>query len=274
MPPIGGAILLIGGGKMGGALLQGWLKAGVPSEDIYVVEPGDEQRSALGRAGAGHVIASPDELPPGLTATTLVLAVKPQLMDDVAPLYRGQVSELTLVLSIAAGKTIAGFERVYGEDTAVVRAMPNTPASVGRGATVLCANANARAEQRTLAQQLMRAVGEVFWVEDEGLMHVVTALSGGGPAYVFLLIEALADAGAKLGLPDDLAMSLARTTVIGSGELARLSSEPAAQLRRNVTSPAGTTERALNVLMREDGLQALLDQAIAAATERSRELGR
>jgi pyrroline-5-carboxylate reductase len=177
------------------------------------------------------------------------------------------------VLSIAAGKAIATFEAIFGASTPIVRAMPNTPAAVGRGATVLCANQRVDAGRRAEAEALMAAVGTTDWVEDEDLLHAVTAMSGGGPAYVFLLIETLAAAGARLGLPADLAMRLARTTVIGSGELARQSPAPAGQLRADVTSPGGTTQAALAVLMGERGLQPLIDEALAAAARRSRELG-
>jgi pyrroline-5-carboxylate reductase len=175
-------------------------------------------------------------------------------------------------LSIAAGRTIAYFEQKLGGAAAVVRSMPNTPAAVGRGITVACANGHVTSGQRARCDELLAAVGEVAWVEDEALLDAVTAVSGGGPAYVFLLIECLAEAGAAEGLPPDLAMRLARVTVSGAGELARLSSEPAAVLRQNVTSPAGTTLEALKVLMAPDGLQSLFTKAIAAATRRSREL--
>jgi pyrroline-5-carboxylate reductase len=193
-------------------------------------------------------------------------------MDAALPAYRGRVGARTLVLSIAAGKPIALFEQAFGPGVPIVRAMPNTPAAVGRGTTVLCANAAADAAHRYQAQALLAAVGETHWVEDEDLMHAVTALSGGGPAYVFLLIEAMAAAGTKAGLPTDLAARLARSTVTGSAELARLSPAPPDQLRRDVTSPRGTTEAALRVLMAEDGLPALMERAIAAAAARSREL--
>jgi pyrroline-5-carboxylate reductase len=272
MASIRGPLLLVGAGKMGGALLQGWREAGVAASELFVVEPGEAQRRAVREAGVEHAFETAEELPVGLVPSALVLAVKPQVMGDAAPHYRSRLGPDTLVLSIAAGKAIADFERLLGSDRAIVRAMPNTPAAVGRGASVLCANARVGPAQRALAQGLLEAVGEAFWVEDEELIHVVTALSGGGPAYVFLLIEALAEAGAKLGLPADLAMRLARSTVIGSGELARQTPEPAAQLRRNVTSPAGTTERALAVLMGEKGLAPLIEEALAAAAARSREL--
>lgn len=262
-------LLLIGYGKMGGAMLEGWLARGLAPAKTYVVEPaGAPTLSARGV----NVLASLDAVPAGLDPAAVVVAVKPQTMDKVLPALGAIAGPGCLVLSIAAGKRIALFEAALPAGVPVVRAMPNTPAAVGRGMTVLVAGAAAGAAERDLAGRLCAAVGEIGWVEDEGLIDVVTALSGGGPAYVFLLIEVLAKAGEKLGLDAGLAMRLARETVSGSGELARLSAEPADQLRRNVTSPAGTTERALNVLMAADGLQPLFDAAIAAATARSREL--
>lgn len=273
MSNVSGPLVLIGGGKMGGALLAGWLRAGLAPGEAWVVEPDPEKRRALVEAHGVHVTAHPGGIVGMTTPRTLVVAVKPQMLDAAIPAYRACMGPRTLVLSIAAGKTITTFESVFGSTTPVVRAMPNTPAAVGRGATVLCANAHVDAEMRADAQSLLAAVGETAWVEDEELMHAVTAMSGGGPAYVFLLIEALAAAGARLGLPEDLAMRLSRATVIGSGELARQSPAPAAQLRVDVTSPGGTTEAALAVLMGEAGLQPLIDAALAAAAQRSRELG-
>ena len=265
-------LLLVGGGKMGEALLRGWIARGLAPGDAHVVEPDAARHEGLTSLGT-NVVAGSDGLPEGLIPKVLVLAVKPQVMDEALPAYRRLVHPDALVVSIAAGKPIAAFERAFGAGTAVVRAMPNTPAAVGRGVTVLCANAAADAEQRALAESLMRAVGDALWVEDEELMHAVTALSGGGPAYVFLLIEALAAAGERAGLPAELAMRLARGTVAGSGELARLAPEPPDELRRNVTSPRGTTEAALRVLMaEEDGLGPLMARAVAAAAGRSREL--
>jgi pyrroline-5-carboxylate reductase len=271
-----GPLLLVGGGKMGGALAQGWLAAGLPAELLAIVEPDPARRSELERQGLVNIIADlrgadPGQVP-GRELRAVILAVKPQMMDEVAPLCRPRLSRGTLVLSIAAGKPIASFERHFGAGAPIVRAMPNTPAAVGRGASVLCANAAAGAADRALAQALMAAVGETYWVEDEELMHAVTALSGSGPAYVFLLVEALAAAGAGLGLPEALATRLARATVSGSGELVRQSAETAQTLRRNVTSPGGTTQAALDVLMATEGLEPLLRRALEAAAQRSREL--
>ncbi|MDD3446656.1 MAG: pyrroline-5-carboxylate reductase [Zavarzinia sp.] len=268
-PVLDRPLLLVGCGKMGGAMLQGWLRDGLAPGLAQVVEPaGLPDLAARGVHVHGDLAAVPADLDPG----AVVVAVKPQTMDKILPGLAPLVSSRSLVLSIAAGKRLSLFEKAFGAGVPIVRAMPNTPAAVGRGMTVLVAGTAAGEAERALAARLCAAVGAVGWVDDEGQIDVVTALSGGGPAYVFLLIEVLAKAGEAQGLPADLAMRLARETVTGSGELARLSDEPAAQLRRNVTSPAGTTERALNVLMADDGLQPLFDRAIAAATARSREL--
>lgn len=266
----GGPLLLVGGGQMGQALLGGWLQAGLAPADVQLVEPDEARRRDLAKRLPVRAVADPAELD-GRPPRILIVAVKPQVLDAALPAYRHLVDAGTLVLSIAAGKRIATFEAMFGARMAVVRAMPNTPAAVGRGATVLCANA-AAAGRRGEAEALLAAVGETEWVEDEALLHAVTAMSGGGPAYVFLLIEALAAAGARQGLPPELSMRLARATVAGSGELARRSEATPAELRRNVTSPGGTTQAALAVLMAEDGLQPLLDRALAAAAQRSREL--
>jgi pyrroline-5-carboxylate reductase len=271
-----GPLLLLGCGKMGGALLKGWLDrglAGTPQRPVHVVEPSAGAMQPF--AGAAHVVpvSTAGALPPSFRPAAAILAVKPQSMDRaLAALPPGVKAARPLFLSIAAGKTLGYFARQLGSEAAVVRAMPNTPAAVGRGATVAAANAHVTRAMRDLAQALLSAVGEAHWVDDEGLIDAVTAVSGGGPAYVFLLIEALAEAGRKAGLPADLAMRLARATVSGAGELARLSPEPAAKLRENVTSPGGTTLEALKILMAADGIQPLFDRAIAAATKRSKEL--
>jgi len=265
-----GPVLLVGCGRMGGALLEGWLARAMLPAGAHVVEPNRAAASAFaGRAGVSwHGRA--EEVPAGVAPEVVVLAVKPQTMAEALPAL-GRFRGATF-LSIAAGRRIAGLSAALG-GAAVVRSMPNTPAAVGRGMTVAVAGPGVAAAARARCDELLSAVGEVAWVEDEGLIDPVTAVSGGGPAYVFLLIEALAAAGAKAGLPADLAMRLARVTVSGAGELARLSPEPAAQLRKNVTSPGGTTLEALKVLMAEDGIQPLFDRAIAAATRRAKELG-
>jgi len=270
MAEIEGPLLLVGCGKMGGAMLEGWLERGLDPLETHVVEPSAPSLAPFAEYQVRHY-ADPAALPEGLKPRVVLLAVKPQMMDGALPSYRRFVRPETLFLSIAAGKTIGYFERGLGE-AAIVRSMPNTPAAVGRGITVACANPRVTKSQRDQADGLLSAVGEVAWVEREDLLDPVTAVSGGGPAYVFLLIEYLAEAGVAAGLPPDLAMRLARVTVSGAGELARQSREPAAQLRQNVTSPAGTTLEALKILMAEDGLKPLLTRAIAAAARRSREL--
>jgi pyrroline-5-carboxylate reductase len=205
-------------------------------------------------------------------AEVIIIAVKPQLMEEVLPSIVPLKSSKPLVLSIAAGKTIATFERHFGADAAVIRTIPNTPAAVGRGITAMARNANVSPAQMEMARALLSAVGEVVTVENESMIDAVTAVSGSGPAYVFYLTECLAAAGEKVGLSPALAMQLARATVAGSGELMRQTGTEAATLRQNVTSPKGTTYAALQVLMAEDGMQPLFDKAIAAATNRSREL--
>jgi pyrroline-5-carboxylate reductase len=258
-------ILLVGCGKMGGALLAGWLDRGMKPADIRVVEPAPirEKRVAVVTKAGG--------LPKEFKPDAIVFAVKPQSLDEVAPAYRSYADQAAM-LSIVAGKTIASLARHLGDRAAIVRSMPNTPAAVRRGITVACANARASAAQRAICESLLQAVGEVAWVEDETLLDPVTAVSGSGPAYVFLLIECLEKAGVEAGLPAALAAKLARATVSGSGELARLSEESAAKLRENVTSPGGTTAAALQILMGKDGLGPLMTKAVAAATRRSREL--
>ena len=212
------------------------------------------------------------ELDPSLTPAVVLLAVKPQQMDAVMAHCAALVGPATLFVSIAAGKTLGYFSDHLGDRAAIVRVMPNTPAAVGRGMSVLVGSEQVSAAQQQICGDLLAAVGAVDWVDDEALLDAVTAVSGGGPAYVFLLIETLAKAGVEAGLPEDLAMRLARGTVAGSGELVRLSDLPASTLRENVTSPGGTTLEALKILMASDGLQGLITRAIAAATARSREL--
>ena len=261
-----GPLLLVGCGKMGGALLAGWLARGLKPGEVRVVEPASGAIPA-GVAAVGSAAALPPDFAPGL----VVLAVKPQSMTEVLPAYR-RFAPRAGFLSIAAGRTIASYAAVLGPEAAIVRAMPNTPAAIGRGITVLCANPRVSASQRALAEGLMAAVGETAWIADEALMDAVTAVSGSGPAYVFLLIESLAAAGVAQGLEPALAVQLARATVAGAGELALRAGEPPAVLRQNVTSPGGTTAAALQLLMAEDGLARLMQRAVEAATRRGREL--
>ncbi len=262
LPPL----LLVGGGKMGGALLSGWLERGLSPS--VVVDP-----SAAAQALAGPlvtVVGSMASVPAGFRPACVVLAVKPQQADAVLPLL-GAFTTTGVVLSIMAGRAVAGLRAALG-DVAVVRAMPNTPAAIRRGITVGFAGPGVSPGQRALADELLAAVGEVAWVEDEGLIDAVTAISGGGPAYVFLLAEMLEKAGLEQGLPPPLARQLARRTVSGSGALLAASDQDAAALRIAVTSPQGTTERALAVLMDAAAWPATVSAAIEAATRRSREL--
>lgn len=263
-------VLLVGCGKMGAALLDGWLARGTVGR-VLVVEPGPAVERFVG-VHTVEIHGSIDTVPADFAPDVVVLAVKPQVMAEVLAPYRRLAEGDTAFLSIAAGKTLGFFARHLGPATPTVRAMPNTPASIGRGISVACANAAATLEHRVLCKRLLGAVGEVGWVDDEALLDAVTAVSGSGPAYVFLLIEDLAKAGVAAGLPPELAARLARATVSGAGELARISTETPAQLREAVTSPGGTTRAALDVLMAPDGLEALMARAIAAATARSREL--
>ena len=267
-----GPVLLVGCGKMGGAMLGGWLDRGMKADSVYVVDPFDDNRNAAADLGV-HTFSSANELPGNLAPAVVILAVKPQQMADAAPAFSA-FSSSAVYLSIAAGTPIATFENFLGDEAAIVRSMPNTPAAVRRGITVACPNNNVSDDQRSLCDDMLQAVGEVGWVDDEGLIDAVTATSGSGPAYVFLLIECLAKAGEAAGLTAEMAMQLASATVSGAGELARLSDEEAATLRKNVTSPGGTTAAALEVLMADDGLQPLMTKAVAAAADRSRELAK
>lgn len=265
------SLLLAGCGKMGGALLAGWLDRGIDPQGVTVVEPAADSVAWAADRGVA-VLASADDIPETLQPDVVVFAVKPQMMDTVVPAYLRFAGGLSVFLSIAAGRTLLSFETVLGDAAPIVRSMPNTPAAVRRGMTVACANSLVSEAQRAICQNLLEAVGDVAWVDDEALLDAVTAVSGSGPAYVFLLAESLAAAGAKAGLPADLAARLARATVAGAGELLHQSPEPAEVLRRNVTSPGGTTAEALAVLMGPDGWQSILSRAVAAAARRSREL--
>jgi pyrroline-5-carboxylate reductase len=266
---ITGTILLAGAGKMGGAMLTGWLTQGLDPRRVGVVEP--QPSPEIAALAAKGVALNPDAKSAG-TVETLVVAVKPQSFREAGAKLKLFVSANTSVVSIMAGTTIASLQEVCGG--AVVRAMPNTPAAIGRGITVAVAASNVSANQRTVADALLRATGSVEWVADEALMDAVTAVSGSGPAYVFLLAEELARAGVEAGLPEALAMRLARETIAGSGELLHRSELAASTLRQNVTSPGGTTAAALEVLMGEPGLSDLMIRAIAAATRRSKELAK
>jgi pyrroline-5-carboxylate reductase len=266
---INGNVALAGAGKMGGALLLGWLTGGFDAGRIIVIEP--QPSDEINLVAKRGIRLNPAAREIG-TVDTLVVAVKPQSFREAGASLKPFIGPSTLVVSIMAGMTIASIAEVCGG--AVVRAMPNTPAAIGRGITVAVAADNVIAEQRVVANTLLRATGAVEWTDDEKLMDAVTAVSGSGPAYVFLLAEELARAGIEAGLPAELATRLARQTVAGSGELLQRSEMPAATLRQNVTSPGGTTAAALEVLMGADGMQQLLTRAVAAATRRSKELAK
>ena len=264
---ITGTIALAGAGKMGGAMLTGWLAGGLDPKRVAVIEPmPSPEINALAAKG---VRLNPKDAG---SVETVVIAVKPQSFREAGAVLKSHVGPSTLVVSIMAGTPMKSLQEVCGG--AVVRAMPNTPAAIGRGITVAVAAQNVSAAQRATSDALLRATGSVEWVEDEGLMDAVTAVSGSGPAYVFLLAEELARAGVAAGLPEALATRLARETVAGSGELLHRSELPSSTLRQNVTSPGGTTAAALEVLMGKDGMQQLMTRAIAAATARSKELAK
>jgi pyrroline-5-carboxylate reductase len=264
-----GTLALAGAGKMGGAMLAGWLAGGLDPKRVVVIEPSPSPEIAA--LAASGIRLNPSAKDTG-AVETLVVAVKPQSFREAGAVLKPFAGPSTLVVSIMAGATIASISYVCGG--AVVRAMPNTPAAIGRGITVAVAAGNVSAAQRTVTDALLRATGAVEWVDDETLMDAVTAVSGSGPAYIFLLAEELARAGVEAGLPAELATRLARETVAGSGELLRRSDASSATLRQNVTSPGGTTAAALEVLMAPDGMQPLMIRAIAAATRRSKELAK
>jgi pyrroline-5-carboxylate reductase len=263
-----GAIVLVGAGKMGAAMLDGWIGLGLDPAHVAVIEP--QPSPAIAALAARGLKLNPDRQVVRDPAV-VVIAVKPQVAAEVVPALAPLVGRSSAVVSIMAGQTLASLERAL-PGTAIIRTMPNTPAAIGRGITVAVANARVAPHQRDLAHRLLAAIGTVEWVADEALIDAVTAVSGSGPAYVFLLAETLAQAGAAAGLPADLAGRLARATVAGSGELLHRSPLDPQTLRRNVASPGGTTAAALEVLMGQDGLAPLMQRAVAAATRRSREL--
>jgi|TARA_B110000503_G_scaffold22743_1_gene35449 pyrroline-5-carboxylate reductase len=258
-------LVLLGCGKMGSAMLTGWLAGGLPATSVFVLDP---HPSDWLHAQGVHLNAGlPDD------PAVVLVAVKPQMMGDALPSLQALGNGSTVFVSVAAGITIAGFEGTLGAQTPIVRAMPNTPAAIGRGITAIVGNSHVSPAQLDMADGLLNAVGQVVRLADEGLMDAVTAVSGSGPAYVFHLIETLAAAGVAQGLPADLALALAKATVGGAGQLAEDADENPAQLRINVTSPNGTTQAALAVLMDEEtGFPALLKRAVKAAADRSKEL--
>lgn len=268
-----GPLVLAGAGKMGSALLSGLLKRGLSPSQIYVQDPAPTPAMADELAQQNIAVSALLETLPAAPSVILT-AVKPQVMDEVFPSLAALAGPDTLILSIAAGRTIESFARHLKPGAAIVRSMPNTPAAIGRGITVCVANSHVTEDQRELTDTLLSAVGDVAWVDDEALLDPVTAVSGSGPAYLFLLTECLAAAGVEAGLDKNLAEQLARATMTGAAELMAQSDLPPGKLRENVTSPNGTTAAALGVLMAKDGLQPLLTKAVADATARGRALAK
>jgi len=265
IPPV----LLVGCGRMGGAMLAGWRDRGLAAS--VVVDPAPLPLAALSAGDDLVVAAGPDAVPQGFVPEAVVFAVKPQNAAETLPAYRRYAGR-AVFLSIMAGRTLGGMRDLLGRDAAIVRAMPNTPAAIGQGVTVVCPGTGVSAAQSRLCEALLAAIGTVAWIADEALLDAVTAVSGSGPAYVFLLAELLEQAAIEQGIPGDLARLLARRTVEGSGALLGSSAEEADALRRAVTSPGGTTEAALRVLMAAEAWPEALRRAVAAATARSREL--
>lgn len=258
-------LVLLGCGKMGSAMLAGWLERGLPAASVWVIDP---KPSDWLQAQGVHINRDLPDNP-----AVAIVAVKPQMMGEALQQLQALGGGGTVFVSIAAGTLIATFEAAFGAATPIIRAMPNTPAAIGRGITALIGNAASDAEDLALAEALLSAVGQTVRLQDEGQMDAVTAVSGSGPAYVFHLIETLAAAGVAQGLPEEMAMQLAKATVGGAGALAEAAEESPGQLRVNVTSPNGTTQAALEVLMQADsGFPDLLNRAVAAAADRSKEL--
>ncbi len=263
------SLILVGAGKMGGSMLEGWLKVGMKPSGVTVLDPHPSEEMTRFCRDKGIALNPQSPAAPDV----LVLAIKPQMLDEAAPSLNGCLGPRTLIVSILAGKTIGDLRGRLPSANAIVRAMPNLPASIGRGATGAAVNEAVSEEQRLMAHALLGSNGIVEWLPSEDLIDAVTAVSGSGPAYVFHLVECLAEAGTAAGLPADLAQRLARATVTGAGELLFQSELPPATLRQNVTSPGGTTAAALEVLMAEShGLKALMRDAVAAAKRRAEEL--
>ncbi|MGV7032198.1 pyrroline-5-carboxylate reductase [Methylobacterium symbioticum] len=262
------SLTLVGAGKMGGAMLAGWLEAGLDPATTTVIDPAPASEIAALCAERGLRLnpQTPER------AEVVILAIKPQGLEAAAAGIDPCLGETSLLISILAGKTVANLRDRLPKASAIVRAMPNLPASIGRGATGAAASPEVTPAQRTMAGALLAASGHVEWLESEAMIDAVTAVSGSGPAYVFHMVEALAEAGIAAGLPPEVAARLARATVSGAGALLDASPLEAAELRRNVTSPGGTTAAALDVLMRGDGLPALMREAVAAAKRRAGEL--
>jgi len=270
-PGLSGRLVLIGAGKMGTAMLQGWLDAGVAGEQVVIFDPAPPPETMA--VIAQHSISHNPALDSVDGVEAILVAVKPQMVDEVLPAVADLAKDDPLVVSVVAGKTIAAFRQHFGDTTPIIRTIPNTPAAVGRGITAMAASDGVSAKQSELATALLASLGEVVTVADEALIDACTAISGSGPAYIFYMTECMTAAAMKLGLPADIAEQLARATVAGAGELMRATGTPAGTLRENVTSPKGTTHAALQVLMAdEDGMKQLMIRATAEAEKRSREL--
>jgi len=266
------SVLLVGCGNMGGAMLEGWIDQKIKPNSIVVIDPSSanlEKARALGCRG----FSSPLLIEEGYVPDVIVFAVKPQVIGDVMDHYRSYTDKGAFVISIAAGTRIEKFEQQLGDHVPIIRTMPNTPAAIRQGMMVSCANGLVSEEQKKLCDLLMEAIGTTAWVDMEEDIDRVTGLSGSGPAYVFYMIEAMAQAGVAAGLSEELSTLLAKTTVAGAGQLAISSPKAASTLRENVTSPGGTTAAGLSVLMAKDGLKPLMEKTVAAAVQRSKELG-
>ncbi|MDA1237978.1 MAG: pyrroline-5-carboxylate reductase [Proteobacteria bacterium] len=262
----GRGILLIGCGKMGSALLGGWLNQGLEADDITVIEPNPSKWLVSQKINLNKIIPEKPSI--------VIIAVKPQLMSKAVPNLKTLGNSDTLFISIAAGTSISYFEKTLGDKTPIIRVMPNTPAAIGKGITAVVGNKYANNHYMEQADLLLSAVGKTVRLESESQIDTVTAVSGSGPAYVFHLIEALAAAGVTNGLSPELSMVLAKATVVGAGYLAEASDESPENLRINVTSPGGTTQAALAILMdNKNGFFDLLERAVFAASQRSKELG-
>ena len=263
-------ILIVGLGKMGGALVNGWIAQDIDPNKIHIVEPDPNQVMALD-CETLNVYQSPKEISNNFYPDIILFAIKPQIMDKVVPEY-GRFKEKSTYISIAAGKNIAFFESLLGSDSSIIRTMPNTPASIGEGITIACGNKNTSQKCKNYFFYLFEAVGQTEWINDENLMDAVTAISGSGPAYVFLLAETLANAGESAGLSKNMAQKLSIQTIIGSSSMLKSSHQNPSVLRNNVTSPGGTTEAALSILMNEKGLNSLICEAVETAIKRSKAL--
>lgn len=266
-------ILLIGCGKMGSAMLSGWLDQGIDQQAMLIVDPYLEGiKNSFPELSKNQLHETIATLPKKITPSFVIMAVKPQMMDQALGELKSRELSSAVILSVAAGKTIFSFADQLGKEQAIIRAMPNTPAAIGKGITVCCANELVSQNHKEVCTKLLETVGAVEWIDDETLMDSVTALSGSGPAYVFYLVEAMAAAGESIGLPGELSKKLARQTVSGAGALLDVSDEKASKLRENVTSPGGTTAAALDVLMSDEGLAKILRRAMIEAKNRSKEL--